>query len=381
MDTRAPSSSQVVCIGGSEVGPGTRTQIDLPLIELSTHVPLTMPIHVVNGRQEGPQLFLSAAVHGDEINGVEIIRRVVKLSALKQLCGALIAVPIVNVPGFLNLSRYLPDRRDLNRSFPGLTKGSLTARLAKLFFDGVVAGSTHGIDLHTGAVHRDNYPQIRVNLDDAEAERMARAFGVPLVINAGFLKGSLRAAAHARGVPVIVYEAGEALRFDEAAIRAGVKGVMRVMRELGMLPPLRSAKPKPVGVRELMARELGVSPLRGAKPVHDPLILRSSHWVRAPCSGVVRAIEPIGARVKTGQLLAIVADPLGETETEIETPVDGVVIGRTNLPLTHEGEALFNIGLTTGTQVVARTLDDFDPLEEYKSGATGELAKIEPEIV
>ena len=159
-------------------------------------------------------------------------------------------------------------------------------------------------------------------------------------------------------VPVIVYEAGEALRFDEAAIRAGVKGVMRVMRELGMLPPLRSTK-----------------------PAHEPLILRSSQWVRAPSSGVVRAIEPIGARVKTGQVLAIVSDPLGETETEIEAPVDGVVVGRTNLPLAHEGDALFNIGLTKGTQIVARPLDDFDPLEEYKSGSTGELAKTEPQIV
>ena len=211
---------------------------------------------------------------------------------------------------------------------------------------------------------------------------MAHAFGVPLVINAGFLEGSLRAAAHERGVSVIVYEAGEALRFDEAAIRAGVKGIMRVMRELDMLPPLRSAKSKSVGVRELMAQELGVSsPPRSTKPAHDPLILRSSHWVRAPCSGVVRAIESLGARVRKGQLLAIVSDPLGETETEINAPVDGVVIGRTNLPLAHEGEALFNIGLTTGTQIVARTLEDFDPLEEYKSGATGELAKTEPKIV
>ena len=207
-------------------------------------------------------------------------------------------------------------------------------------------------------MHRDNYPQVRVNLDDAEAERMARAFGVPLVVNAGMREGSLRAAAHKHGVPVIVYEAGEALRFDEAAIRAGVKGVTRVMRELGMLPPLRSTK-----------------------PAHELLILRSSQWVRAPSSGVVRAIKPIGAQVKTGQILAIVSDPLGETDTEIETPVDGVVVGRTNLPLVHEGDALFNIGLTTGTQIVARTLDDFDPLEEYESGSTGELAKTEPQIV
>lgn len=358
MDAPSHSPTQIVRIAGAKLGPGERTQIDLPIADLSTRVPITMPVHVINGRRDGPQLFVSAALHGDEINGVEIIRRVMKLSALKRLRGALIAVPIVNVPGFLNLSRYLPDRRDLNRSFPGSAKGSLAARLAKLFLDEIVAGSTHGVDLHTGAVHRDNYPQIRANLDDPEAERMARAFSVPLVINAGFRDGSLRAAAHDRNVPVIVYEAGEALRFDEAAIRAGVKGVTRVMRELGMLP---SSK--------------------GSRDSLDPLVLRSSQWVRAPCSGVVRANKPIGQQVKTGQTLAIVSDPLGETDTEIVAPVDGVIIGRTNLPLVHEGDALFNIGLTKGTQIAARTLDDFDPLEEYETGATKELAKAEAQIV
>ncbi|MDE3000815.1 MAG: M14 family metallopeptidase [Gemmatimonadota bacterium] len=358
MSVRKPRSSRVIRIGGKDIRPGTRTQIDLPITDLSIHVPLTMPVHVVNGRRDGPRLFVGAALHGDEINGVEVIRRVVKLSAMNRLRGALVAVPIVNVPGFLSLSRYLPDRRDLNRSFPGLTRGSLAARLAKLFLEEIVEGSTHGIDLHTGAVHRTNFPQVRANLEDAEAERIAQAFGVPLMINAGFRDGSLREAAHERGIPVIAYEAGEALRFDEAGIRAGVKGIMRVMRELGMLPPLRSAA-----------------------PAHEPLIVRSTRWVRAPGSGVVRIIRSVGVRVKAGQILAIIADPLGETEIEIKAPSDGVVIGRTNLPLVHEGDALFNIGLTAGTQVEARTLDDFDPFEEYESGATGELASEEPQIV
>ena len=358
MEVQAPNSQQIVHVAGTKFLPGARTQIDLPIADLSTQVPITMPVHIINGRRDGPQLFVSAALHGDEINGVEIIRRVMKLGALKRLRGALVAVPIVNVPGFLNLSRYLPDRRDLNRSFPGSAKGSLAARLAKLFLDEIVTGSTCGIDLHTGAVHRENYPQIRANLDDPEADRMARAFSVPLVVNAGFREGSLRAAAHEQGVPVIVYEAGEALRFDEGAIRAGVKGVTRVMRELGMLPPRKRAQ-----------------------PAHDPLILRSSQWVRAPCSGVVRANKPVGARVKLGQVLAIVSDPLGETDTEIESPVDGIIIGRTNLPLVHEGDALFNIGHTEGTQIVARTLDDFDPVEEYETGSTKELAKEELQIV
>ena len=257
MDTRTPGPSQIVRIAGSKFGPGERARIDLPIADLSTRVPITMPVHVINGKHDGPQLFISAALHGDEISGVEIIRRVMKLSALKRLRGALIAVPIVNMPGFLNLSRYLPDRRDLNRSFPGSSKGSLAARLAKLFLDEIVTGCTHGIDLHTGALYRDNYPQIRANLDHPEAERMARAFSIPLVVDAAFREGSLRSAAHEYGVPVVVYEAGEALRFGEAGIRAGVKGVTRVMRELGMLPPRN-----------------------GAKPAHDPLILRSCRWHR-----------------------------------------------------------------------------------------------------
>ncbi len=358
MARRPRRPAHVVGVAGTEFGPGERGQVDLPIADLSTHVPVTMPVHVINGRREGPRLFVSAAIHGDEINGVEIIRRVMKLNALERLRGSLVAVPIVNVPGFLNLSRYLPDRRDLNRAFPGSAAGSLAARIAKLFVDEVVTGSTHGIDLHTASVHRDNYPQIRVNLDDPEAERIALAFRVPVVLNAGFRDGSLRAAAFDRGVPVIVYEAGEALRFDEAAIRAGVKGVMGVMRSIGMLP-----------TRKRSSR------------VREPMVFRSSRWVRAPSSGVLRTDKPVGVPVKAGEVLAIIADPLGETESEVRMPADGVVIGRTHLPLVYEGDALFNIALTEGTQIAARALDDFDPVEDYESGSTAGLAKSELQIV
>ena len=232
MSIPTSGSSQVIRIGEAEVDPGCRTQVDLPIADLSIHVPITMPVHIINGPEDGPVLFVSAAIHGDEIIGVEIIRRIMRLSALRALRGALIAVPIVNVPGFLNLSRYLPDRRDLNRSFPGSARGSLAARLARMFLDEVLSNATHGIDLHTGAVHRENLPQTRVDLDNAEAVRMARAFGV-LVVNAASREGSLRGAANRLGVPVIVYEGGEALRFDEAAIRAGVSGVVGVIQSLG----------------------------------------------------------------------------------------------------------------------------------------------------
>ena len=350
--TKEPEQRQKpLAIGGVEVAPGERRTIDLPVTDLSTHTPITMPVHVVRGRRSGPTLFVCAALHGDEINGVEIIRRLLRLSALKRMRGTLVAVPIVNVLGFLSQSRYLPDRRDLNRSFPGSARGSLAGRLARLFLDEIVSQSTHGIDLHTAAIHRDNFPQIRANLDDPECQRLAQAFGVPLVVNTGFREGSLREAAAGHSVPVIVYEAGEALRFDEACIRAGVKGVVRVMRLLEMLPPSK----------------------RGIKRV-SPLIIRSSRWVRAPHSGLLRSAVALGSAVKEGQILGVVFDPFGENEIEVRASVGGVIIGRSNIPLVHEGDALFHIARHEGTQVIARSLDDFEPEAAYEKGLTSELA-------
>jgi predicted deacylase len=351
----ADSKAEPITLGGVVVHPGERRMIDLRITDLSTHTPMTMPIQVICGRKRGPTLFVSAAVHGDEINGVEIIRRVLKLSALRRLRGTLIAVPIVNVFGFVSLSRYLPDRRDLNRSFPGSPRGSLASRLADLFLNQVAKRCSHGIDLHTGAVHRSNYPQIRADLDDPEAARMAESFGVPVAINASLRDGSLRQAAAANGVSVIVYEAGEALRFDEFSIRAGVKGVTRVLRRLGMLPPSKSRS-------SAMA----------------PILARSSTWVRAPASGILRASGALGLQVRTGESLGAISDPFGENEVDIQSPADGIVIGRTNLPVVHEGDALFHVVRVEGTQVAAETLDAFLPEEEYAEGLTAELADEPP---
>ena len=185
-------TTEPFCINGHNIRPGTRTTIDLPAGRLYTHAPMSIPVHVIRGKRDGPRLFVSAAIHGDEINGVEIIRRLLKLSALRQLRGTVLAVPIVNVHGFINHSRYLPDRRDLNRSFPGSEKGSLAARIAHLFMEEIVTKSTHGIDLHTGAIHRSNLPQIRANLENKETENLAHAFNVPVIISSNLRDGSLR---------------------------------------------------------------------------------------------------------------------------------------------------------------------------------------------
>ena len=329
--------NDVFRINGVELQRGTNATIDLPVGKLYTHTPMSMPVHVIRGKRPGPCLFISAAIHGDEINGVEIIRRLLKRSSLKHIKGTLIAVPIVNVHGLINHSRYLPDRRDLNRSFPGTEKGSLAARLAYLFMHEIVAQSTHGIDLHTGAIHRSNLPQIRANLDDPETEKLARAFEVPVIISSNLRDGSLREAAAEQGIPMLLYEAGEALRFDEVSIRAGVNGIINVMRTLDMLPPSRSK----------------------SKTHIEPVVARSSAWVRASDSGILRAMVPLGARVKKGTLLGVVADPFGEQEMQITSTVSGIVIGRTNLPLVNEGDALYHIARFEDIEEIEATMDEF----------------------
>ena len=191
-----------ITIGGTVIGPGERRGLSLPVGMLHTHVPVDMPVWVINGRRPGPRLFISAAIHGDELNGIEIIRRI-RARPLAGLRGTLLLVPVVNVFGLLHHARYLPDRRDLNRSFPGSERGSLAARLAHQFMTEIVARCTHGVDLHTGAIHRSNLPQVRAQLDDPETRRLALAFGAPVVLDSRLRDGSLREAAAEKGIPTL----------------------------------------------------------------------------------------------------------------------------------------------------------------------------------
>jgi len=331
-----------ITIGDQTIQPGQRITLDLLVGKLYTHNEVTMPVHVIHGKEHGPTLFVCAAIHGDEITGVEIIRRLLKNPALKKTRGTLLAVPIVNVHGFINKSRYLPDRRDLNRSFPGSKSGSLAARLANLFMEEIVSKATHGIDLHSGAIHRDNFPQIRANLDDQRTMDMAMAFGIPVIINSDIPNGSLRGSAMTFNIPTIVYESGEALRFDELSARHGVSGILRVMRFLDMLPPKVAKAHKPI----------------------EPFIARSSTWVRTPDAGILRARTRLGARVKKGDTLGVVADPFGGQEVMVISPNSGIIIGMNNLPLVNEGEALFHIARFDDLQDVAAKVEELQDLEE-----------------
>jgi predicted deacylase len=327
---------QDILIGGTLVKPGDRVTLDLPMASLYSHAPMSLPLQVIHSKRDGPRLFVSAAIHGDEINGVEIIRRLLRLPLLQKLRGTLLAVPIVNVYGFVNGSRYLPDRRDLNRAFPGSEKGSMAARLAELFLEEIVTRSDYGIDLHTGAIHRENLPQIRANLDDPETARIASAFHVPVLLNSDLRDGSLRQVAAEHGIPILLYEAGEALRFNENAIRSGVKGIVAVMRSIGMLPATSRAR----------------------QP-SEPLVARSSSWVRAERSGILRITSPLGARVRKDEVIGIISDPFGQMELEAKANCAGIIIGRTNLPLVNEGEALFHIARFESVRTAASTVEAF----------------------
>ncbi len=325
------SKKQIVSINGIQVEPGESETILLPMPKLYDWTPMHMPVHVIRGKRPGPTLLVDAAIHGDEVNGVEVIRRLLKKKGLKNIAGTLIAVPIVNVYGFLYQNRYLMDRRDLNRSFPGSSKGSLAARLAKLVMDELVVHATHIIDLHTGSLQRSNLPQIRADLSGRATKKMAIAFGAPVVLDARERDGSLRQAANERDIPFLLYEAGEALRFNEIAIRIGLQGVLNVMHHLEMLPLKISTKKKAVPCA----------------------ITKSSYWVRAPHSGTIHPLKKLGARVSKDDILGIIANPMGIEEYKLKVPSPGIIIGQSNLPLVHEGAALFHIACFRELQQVA----------------------------
>lgn len=299
------------------------------------NLPASISVEVISGKKDGPIVFVSSAIHGDELNGIEIIRRIKKLSILKKLKGTLILVPVVNVYGLNTLSRYLPDRRDLNRSFPGSTKGSIAARIAKIFFSEIVEKCNYGIDLHTAAIHRSNLPQIRTNIKSNQTLMLAKAFEAPVVLHSELRDGSLRSEAQEIGVPVLLYEAGEALRFDEKSIKIGVKGVINVLKALSMLPETK-------------------------KKFHaNPLILNKSSWVRALDSGMLRTIKALGDMVKKDEIIAFIDKPLNEKSFELKAQYDGIIIGKSQIPLVQEGDAVFHIANNDNSFIADEYIDYF----------------------
>lgn len=339
MDGTRRARTGVIKIGGVRLAPGERKRVQLEVGSLFDYTKLNIPIEVIRGKEEGPVLFISAAIHGDEINGVEILKRLLHKSVLKKIKGTLIAVPVVNVFGFNNKSRYLPDRRDLNRSFPGSPQGSLAARLAHIFMKEIVSKCTHGIDLHTGAIHRTNLSQIRACLDDPETEALARAFGVPVIVHSKFRDGSLREAARKKQVATLLFEGGEALRFNEQVIKAGLKGCLAVMQNIGMIPPAK---------------------VKSQQPTAKVFVAQQSYWVRAHHSGSFRSTRKIGDLVEENDLLAIISDTFGCEPYEVRATERGIIIGMATLPLVNKGDAMVHIATFKNSLRVKKALEVYD---------------------
>lgn len=340
------NSKDILTIAGNPIACGESKKIEMPVARLYTDTQMTMPIYVKRAKKAGPTVFISAAIHGDEIIGIEIIRRLMRRKQLRLLCGTLIFVPIVNVYGVLHKSRYMPDRRDLNRSFPGSEKGSLTGRFAHQFLHEIVNQCDYGIDLHTGAIHRSNYPQIRADLSDAETLALAQAFNVPVILNSDLRDGSLRQCADESQCKILLYEAGEALRFDEFSIRAGEKGVLNVLRHLGLLRQLSSKTAKAVKTAK--------------KPKVEPIVAKKSAWLRATSSGIVNDKAKMGDSVAAGDILAEISNPFGELLDVVKAKKRGIIIGKQNIPLVQEGDAMFHVALFDELEEASEAIEQYE---------------------
>ena len=324
----AESERPAFVIGGVAVPASSSQRVALPISKLPSGTQMNLPVLVVHGHAPGPTVWLSAAIHGDELNGIEIIRRVLEKLDATTLRGTVLAVPTVNVPGFVSGDRYLPDRRDLNRSFPGSARGSLARRIAHILMTEVVARCSVGIDLHTGSDGRTNLPQIRADLADAETERLASAFGCSLMLHSRPIEKTLRHAAAKAGAKVLLFEGGEALRFDRFAIDAGTLGVLRVLAALDIIDPVVPAQ---------------ATRFRG----------EGSQWVRARRSGLAQVDCELGDVVEKGQLLGRISDAFGKRLSQIKSPCPGIVVGLKLDPLINRGDAVVHVASAIPTDQVS----------------------------
>ncbi|MDO7877290.1 succinylglutamate desuccinylase/aspartoacylase family protein [Hymenobacter sp. ASUV-10] len=320
--------SDAIHLNGLAIQPGERVLTRLVISKLPSGTVIDVPVHVLRAHEPGPTLLLMGGMHGDEVNGIETIRRMVRRELLQPTRGTVIAIPILNIYGFLNFSRDVPDGKDVNRSFPGFPRGSLAGRVAHRFMREIMPLIDYGIDFHTGGAARANFPQVRCQLGvDAETDALAAAFAAPFTLHAALRAGSLREAAQARGKRIIVYETGESLRLDEHGIEEAVAGTLRVLHHLGM-------------------------GAEGPPPARPTIVCRRQTWLRARYAGLFRAHVENGQYLEKGQIYGSVADPYGEQAVRLESPVSGYVIGLNHMPVVNQGDALLHVAVPE----VARTL-------------------------
>ncbi|MDZ7847651.1 MAG: succinylglutamate desuccinylase/aspartoacylase family protein [Owenweeksia sp.] len=304
------------------INPGDTTHLDLLVARLPSGTEITMPVHVYRHREPGPVILLSGGMHGDEVNGIEIVRRILDEKIPQKItCGSIVAMPIINVYGFINFARYVPDGKDINRSFPGREDGSLASMVAHLMTRMIIPEIDFGLDFHTGGSSRTNFPQIRFDPTDDLAREVANAFDAPFTLHSSVIDGSFRETATNMGKSVVVFEGGETLRIDPKTVDEGIAGIKRVLHHFNMLP-------------------------KAPKPNHSRLFTDST-WVRAEASGLFRHRKASGNKVREGSTIGYISSPTNEYSIKVKAPRNGYIIGHNNFPLVHKGDALFNIGYST----------------------------------
>ncbi len=308
-----------ITINGSVIKPGQHKMVRIGISRLPTGTLIDIPIHVFNAKKAGPTVLVQAGLHGDEINGVETLRRMLQKKMFTITKGAIIVVPILNVFGFIHFSRDVPDGKDVNRSFPGTKMGSLANRIAYHYTSEILPQIDLGIDLHTGGAQRHNFPQVRYSIDDENSKELALAFNAPFYMPSKLISGSFRKATFKMGIPTIVYEAGESMRFNEFAIEQGILGIKNVLHHLEMLST-NSKKEK--------------------KTVH----LQKTKWVRAPKAGMFIPAVINGVFVKKGEIIGNITDTIAEKTSNVKSPMDGYIFCLNHQAVINQGDALFHIG-------------------------------------
>ncbi len=306
-------------INGAVIKPGENKIVTLNTYELPTKTKIEIPIHVFRSEAEGPTILISAGMHGDEINGIEVVRKIITRKETQQLkCGTIIAVPVMNTVSFLFRSRELPDGRDMNRCFPGNKNGSIGSRIAYDIMRQIIPQIDVGVDFHTGGAKISNYPQLRCVFDFAESLKIAEIFAPPLIINSVYRDGTLRKEASKKNKPILVFEGGESLRFDYNSINEAVNGCLRLFKHYNMMDV--------------------------ETPTNHYVKLMRSVWVRAKLSGLFHASKSNGAYVHKDEVLGAICNPYGQIEARIISPIDGYIIGVNNQPVVSQGDALLHVG-------------------------------------
>jgi predicted deacylase len=307
-----------IIVNGIKVRPGQSLNIDIAIARLPTHTLIDLPVFIRRGKEDGPVVLISGGVHGDEINGIVAVRRMLEDNLIQPAKGTVILIPLVNVYGFLSNSRTFPDGRDLNRSFPGSKKGSLASQIAHMMSSQIIPQIDYGIDFHTGGRMLSNYPQVRVDFKDKKGFELAKAFGTHFVLDSPHIDKSFRKEAYKQRKHILVYEGGESMRLDEYAVEEAVSGTLRMLQFLGMIE--KAPQPK-----------LGI-------------ILQESSWIRAKVSGIFTSSVKLGQEVKKGQILAKLSDPYGQVKVPVKAIHNGHIIGHNNNPVVNAGDALIHVG-------------------------------------